>query len=70
MPVLLKTIKDINRANSCFWRGQRELLKSGMANDAIRETAFESLQAQQLQGISIYRWTSLEQALEVAARVG
>ena|ERR1700676_186607 len=64
----LQTLKEINEGNSRFWREQRSLFDERMANDAIRETAFEALQAQQLRAVPLTYQVPLEKALEDAAR--
>lgn len=65
-----QTLKEINHINRRFWSDQRELLDRRMADSAIRESAFENMRAQQLQGLPIFFQTCIEKALEDAERVG
>jgi hypothetical protein len=66
----LQTLREINEANSRFWRKQRSLFDERMANDAIRETASEAWQAQQHRAVPLACQFSLEKALEDAERAG
>ena len=68
MPTSVQTLKGINEANSRFWRKQRNLFDKRMANDAIRETAFEAWQAQLDRAVPVACQFSLEKALEDAER--
>jgi hypothetical protein len=65
-----QTLKEINEANSRFWQEQRSVVDRRMANNAIRQTAFEAWQAQQHRAVPPARQFSLEKALEDAERVG
>jgi hypothetical protein len=66
----LQTLKEINEANSRFWRKQRSLFDERLANDAVRETASEAWQAQQQRAVPLACQFSLEKALEDAERAG
>jgi hypothetical protein len=70
MPDSLQTLKEINEANSRFWREQRSLFDKRMANDAIHETASEAWQAQQHRAVPPACQFSFEKALEDAERAG
>jgi hypothetical protein len=70
MPTSKQTLKELNEANSRFWREQRSSFDKRMANDAIRETAFEALQAQMLRAVPLPYQVPLEQLLQDADRAG
>ncbi len=62
------TAASINECNRTFWEGQAVLLKERMADENIRSIAFETLQSEELKGLPLYLRTSLERALEDAAK--
>jgi hypothetical protein len=64
------TLTEINQLNSEFWRVEQDRMKSRMANEAIRETAFENLAADIKKGVSVQLQTSLYKALADAEWLG
>jgi hypothetical protein len=59
-----QTLKQINQANRGFWNKQRELLPQRLADDALRQSAFEIMQAEQTRGYPAKHQMSLYQALD------
>jgi hypothetical protein len=58
----------INEENRAFWRKQKKLFEVRMNDDALRESAFETLDKEIRKGIPVYYQTTLEQALSDAER--
>ena len=65
-----QTLKQINQANRGFWNKQRELLAQRLADDVLRETAFETMQSEQTRGLPVRHQISLYQALDDTDRIG
>ena len=61
---------EINQRNAAYWERQRSIFAKRMADDAVRETAFAALRAEELRQVALCSRLSLEQALEDAERVG
>jgi hypothetical protein len=64
------TLAEINRLNSEFWKVEHDRMKSRMADDAVPDTAFETLAAEIEKGDSVQRQTSLYEALARAEQLG
>jgi hypothetical protein len=64
-----QTLNEINQSNRRFWLHQRALLQDRMANEAVRVSAFEVMEAQQLQGMPLRHRATLERALEDVERI-
>jgi len=62
----IMTLAELNRQSREFWRAQGALLQKRMADDAIRETAFDIMQDEAKRGVEIYYQKSLYRALEDA----
>jgi hypothetical protein len=62
------TLKEINQWNADFWADQGPLLKGRMADEAIRETAFEAMATETRKGLPLFYQKSIYEALDDAAR--
>src|SRR5258708_36461227 len=67
MPAIT-TLAELNRRNQEFWDAQHVLLEQRMADAAIRETAFEIMDAEQKKRVPIYYQTSIYEALAEGER--
>jgi hypothetical protein len=65
-----KTLSEINQRNRQFWRNQRRLLETRLANEAVRESAIEFMSGEAAAGVSFHAQRSIYRALEDAERVG
>jgi hypothetical protein len=63
------TLDGINRLNRKFWTIENDRMRSRMANDAVRDTAFETLAAETEKGDCLQRQTSLYEALARAEQL-
>jgi uncharacterized protein YihD (DUF1040 family) len=63
MPVTAISAEELNRQNQEFWSDQQALLERRVADPAIRETAFEAMNAEQKKRVPIYYQTSIYAAL-------
>jgi hypothetical protein len=63
MTVEPMTLKAINQRNCEFWESEKGLMKSRMADDAVREIAWEALAAEATKGLPVYYQKSLYEAL-------
>ena len=57
------TLKEINQSNAEFWAAQGALLKERMADEAIRETAFEAMATETRKGLPLFYQKSIYEAL-------
>ena len=60
------SLADINQANAEFWSRRRQLLQERLANAAICEIAFGTLQSEQFRQIPFLKCLSFEDALHGA----
>lgn len=64
----MKTLAALNRRHEEFWKTQNALMKTRMADAAIRDTAFEAMNAEQQKRVPVYYQTSIYDALAAADR--
>jgi hypothetical protein len=62
------TLAEINRRNREFWEGPHVLRERRMANEAIRETAFETINSETMRQVPVRNRKSFESTLEDAER--
>jgi hypothetical protein len=61
-------IEEINQMNAEFWAAQKALLRKRMADEAIRETAFEAMATETVKGLPLFYQKSIYEALADADR--
>jgi hypothetical protein len=63
IPVGTRTLEEINQLNSKFWEAEQDRMNIRMADEAVRDTAFENIAAELQQRVSVQLQTSLYRAL-------
>jgi hypothetical protein len=61
------TVADLNRRNKGFWAAQRKLMEARLADEAIYETAFETIRSESTRQVPVRNQKSVESTLEDAA---
>jgi hypothetical protein len=61
-------IEEINQMNAEFWAAQKVLLRERMADEAIRQTAFEAIATETVKGLPLFYQKSIYEALADADR--